>query len=215
MRNAGQKPGATGRYFAFSGAALNRLKGPTAGRSEASSHRNQNSKAVKDTHYSSGRSSDYKKTTTTTTTTNSNSNEATFSNQAPSLGDAPLIYPARLSDNQKLLADRYLHMIAPEDRQEVLDELQGRLESEQRGMKPVYDELRFLHSLCKAVQRSEFVPNLGIKVAEARASRAQPPPQPPNPEQAAIDARQRDIARDYGLEQLAKLRQSFVTDDDT
>ena len=215
MRNAGQKPGATGRYFAFSGAALNRLKGPTAGRSEASSHRNQNSKAVKDTHYSSGRSSDYKKTTTTTTTTNSNSNEATFSNQAPSLGDAPLIYPARLSDNQKRLADRYLHMIAPEDRQEVLDELQGRLESEQKGMKPVYDELRFLHSLCKAVQRSEFVPNLGIKVAEARASRAQPPPQPPNPEQAAIDARQRDIARDYGLEQLAKLRQSFVTDDDT
>jgi hypothetical protein len=36
----------------------------------------------------------------------------------------------------------------------VLDELQGRLESEQKGMKPVYDELRFLHSLCKAPHKS-------------------------------------------------------------
>ena len=39
-------------------------------------------------------------------------------------------------------------------------------------MKPVYDELRFLHSLCKAAQKDEFVPNLGIKVAEARKERS-------------------------------------------
>jgi hypothetical protein len=86
--------------------------------------------------------------------------------------DQALIYPPRLSDNQRLLADRYLAMINPEDRQLVLDELQGRLSSEQKGMKPVYDELRFLHSLCKAAQKGEFVPNLGIKVVEARQERA-------------------------------------------
>jgi hypothetical protein len=34
-----------------------------------------------------------------------------------------------LLDNQKLLADRYLAMINPEDWQLVLDELQGRLSS--------------------------------------------------------------------------------------
>ncbi|MFV0276201.1 MAG: STY4528 family pathogenicity island replication protein, partial [Parahaliea sp.] len=106
VRNAGQtgqKPGATGRYFAFSGAAVNRLKRPAAGRSEANPHRNQYSKAAKATHYRSGRSMAYKKTKTTTTTTNSNSDATTLSNQDPSLGDAPLIYPASLSDNPKLL----------------------------------------------------------------------------------------------------------------
>ena len=103
-------------------------------------------------------------------------------------------------------------MIDSEDRQLVLDELQGRLESEQKGMKPVYDELRFLHSLCKAAQQGEFVPNLGIKVAEARHDRAHHVPPPENEEQKSKAAEERARNQAYGLEQLAKLRASLNMD---
>ena len=203
----------SGRYFAFTGTTVNRLKrsmqdGPGVGHA-----RSQNSKAEAERHYGSGCSSDYKKTTTTTTTANSNGEESALLTGA-SVSDQPLIYPPRLSDNQRRLADRYLDMIAPDDRQRVLDELQGRLESEQKGMKPVYDELRFLHALCKAAEKGEFVPNLGIKVAEGRVSRTQSSPPPLDPQQEAIDAEKRERARAHGLEQLAKLRQSFASKDD-
>jgi len=215
LRDTGKESDGAGRYFAFTGTSINRLKRPVADRSGVEHHRSQNSKAVKDDYYSSGCSSHYKKTTTTTTTVNSNSEESVLPVVSSSLPDKPLIYPPRLSDNQKLLADRYLNMIAPEDRQCVLDELQGRLESEQKGMKPVYDELRFLYSLCKAAQKGEFVPNLGIKVAEGRAARVQPSVMPLDPQQEAINAKKRERDRDYGLEQLAKLRQSLASKDDT
>ena len=94
----------------------------------------------------------------------------------------------------------------------MLDELQGRLESEQKGMKPVYDELRFLHSLCKAAQQGEFVPNLGIKVAEARHDRAHHVPPPENEEQKSKAAEERARNQAYGREQLAKLRASLNMD---
>lgn len=86
-------------------------------------------------------------------------------------GDAPLIYPRRLSDNQRELADRYLNKVPPDQRQAILDELEGRIRSEQRGMKPLYDEMRFLNSLCKALKKGEFESNLGIKVHEERRVR--------------------------------------------
>ncbi|MBR9910306.1 MAG: helix-turn-helix domain-containing protein [Gammaproteobacteria bacterium] len=197
----------------------------------------QNSKAVEQQH-SSSCSSHYKKTTTTTTTTNSNSDSKDLSdagnvsnpstkppsgpptnrpsNSSSNSSSKPTLdYPPRLSENQKLLADRYLEWIAPEERQRVLDELQGRLESEQKGMKPVYDELRFLHSLCKAAQQGEFVPNLGIKVAEARKTRFSPALPPKNAEQQASTSREQKRVQAYGLEQLAKLRQSLGLDSKT
>ncbi len=135
---------------------------------------------------------------------------------APSVGrpsDQSLIYPPRLSDNQKILADRYLALVAPEERQLLLDELQGRLESEQKGMKPVYDELRFLHSLCKAAQQGEFVPNLGIKVVEARQSRKQAAEPAQSDAQKEKTAEERERSRAYGLDQLAKLRESLGFED--
>jgi|TARA_R110002072_G_scaffold293183_2_gene462326 helix-turn-helix protein len=208
-----KKTEGTSRYFSFTGASVNRLKQPLSDRSDRVNDRSQNSKAEEKVNYSSGCSSDYKTTTTTTPTLNSNSNENALP-AASSLSDKPLIYPPRLSDNQKLLADRYLGMIAPEGRQSVLDELQGRLDSEQRGMKPVYDELRFLHSLCKAADKGEFIPNLGIKVAEGRLSRAQPSPPPVEPQQEALNAEERERTRAYGIEQIAKLRLSFNAKDD-
>ena len=103
-------------------------------------------------------------------------------------------------------------MIAPEDRQLVLDELQGRLASEQKGMKPVYDELRFLHSLCRAVQNGEFVFNLGIKVAEARQHSMPPVAPPEDPTQQDQTAEERECSRAYAREQLAKLRALLNSD---
>ena len=53
----------------------------------------------------------------------------------------------------------------------MLDELEGRIRSEQRGMTPLYDELSFLHSLCNALKNGEFKFNLGIRVHEERIAR--------------------------------------------
>ena len=205
----------SGRYFTFHAATIGKLKNSSEASASAQSVQDQNSKAEAKEHYSSRCSSHYKKTTTTTTTQNTNHAEKTFSESNPSVPSATeraLIYPPRLSDNQKHLADRYLAMIDPDDRQLVLDELQGRLESEQKGMKPVYDELRFLHSLCKAAQQGEFVPNLGIKVAEARQDRAHHVPPPENEEQKSKAAEERARNQAYGREQLAKLRASLNMD---
>ena len=53
----------------------------------------------------------------------------------------------------------------------MLDELAGRLQAEQHGAKPVYDELRYLHHLCKQVNQGGFVENLGLKVQTERERR--------------------------------------------
>lgn len=83
----------------------------------------------------------------------------------------PLVYPRRLSDNQRGIANRYLGVLEPEQRQQILDELEGRFQAEQKGMKPVYDEISFLIRLCERMKSGEFVPNLGIKVRDARRVR--------------------------------------------
>jgi hypothetical protein len=137
----------------------------------------QNSKAVREHRVEGCSSSNTLKTTTTTT-----------NNLTTKFGASckpPLTFPARLSDNQKALAEKYLARIPVALHQPLLDELIGRLQAEAYGAKPLYDELRFLHALCRAAKRGEFVPNLGLKVTEARArsharnASEQKPPTPP------------------------------------
>ncbi|WP_208022036.1 STY4528 family pathogenicity island replication protein [Pseudomaricurvus hydrocarbonicus] len=209
-----------GRYFTFQAAVLQGLK-PSVVSGEGG-NRLQNLKAA-ETHYngSSSCKNHYKKTTTTTTTQNPRARgrdclvpQRPENSPTPTPTPTPtaLIYPPRLSENQKHLADRYLAMLAPEDRQPVLDELQGRLESEHKGMKPVYDELRFLHSLCKSAELGEFVPNLGIKVAEARRDRVRHVPSCEDEPQTLEDAQAQSSAKALGEEQLAKLRASLGMD---
>jgi len=203
LSNTSNNQDSARRYFAFSANVLNQLKNTQSSKNPPEKNQNQNSKTVEKTHYSSGCSHN-KLTTTTTPTQNNVNNENAFSENSE-----PLIYPQRLSDNQRALADRYLTMINPQERQIVLDELQGRLESEQKGMKPVYDELRFLHSLCKAVQQGEFIPNLGIKVAEARVARQQPLQPPEVVQKKELSAEEKQRAQEFGSQQLAKLKKSF------
>jgi hypothetical protein len=197
--------GKAGRYFSFTESAMVQLRNSSKPNSKLVVDQDQNSKVDEKAHYSSNScSSKYKNTTTTTATTNTDSDKSHCQEKTKAL-----IYPPRLSDNQKALADRYLTMIDSEDRQFVLDELQGRLESEQRGMKPVYDELRFLHSLCKAAQQGEFVPNLGIKVVEARLERTQPSSSSDEAQKSVETVEEKERSRAYGREQLAMLRQSL------
>ena len=81
-------------------------------------------------------------------------------------------------------------------------------------MKPVYDELRFLHSLCKAVQQGEFISNLGIKVAEARVARQQSLLPPEAVQKKEVSAEEKQRAHEFGLQQLVKLRQLLGAEKD-
>ena len=129
--------GESRRYFTFSAAVLSRLASrvphaPSIDRdqkSKAVPHRlrnssPQNSKAV--------RSSTYIYKTTTTTTPSS-----AAQNSKAAVVHATLVYPERLSANQRGLAARYLASIPGEHRQGVLDELEGRLQAERQGAKAV------------------------------------------------------------------------------
>ncbi len=162
------------RFFAFSAKVMTDLRSHSSSRNGAD-HQGQNLNAVEmgsgvqnlypqNLNPANG-SSSYKYITTTT----KNSEEKNF--VVCGKGDAPLIYPQRFSDNQRELADRYLSSVPLDQRQAVLDELEGRIRSEQRGMKPLYDELSFLHSLCNALKNGQFKSNLGIKVHEERIAR--------------------------------------------
>lgn len=88
-------------------------------------------------------------------------------------GGESLIYPRRLIADQRELAACYLERVPVEQRQSVLDELEGRIRAEKQGAKPVYDELRYLHHLCTQVNAGGFQPNLALKVQSERARRAQ------------------------------------------
>jgi hypothetical protein len=121
----------------------------------------------------------------------------------------PLVYPTRLGENHREIAARYLGGLTPEHRQPVLDELEGRFQAEKMGMKPVYDEISFLHSLCKLMKLGKFRPNLGIEVRDRRREREKARVeassgklrQPPN--ETDEQRRQR---RASGLKHLAEMR---------
>lgn len=160
------------RFFSFTRDAIQQIRQDSMGNRQARDHHDQNSNSVgirvqkSNGHKSnSGCSSNNKKTTTTTS-----GEDASKFMHASEHGE-PLVYPRRLGENQRDIANRYLSKLAPEDRQPILDELEGRFQAEQKGMKPVYDEISFLFRLCERMKSSEFVPNLGIKVRDARHAR--------------------------------------------
>ncbi len=183
------------RYFAFSAKVMKRLRNGTMENNP--DHQDQNSKPElshdqilnpQKSKSGSCSSSYINKTTTTKTTATKISNSA---ERAP-----PLIYPKRLSENQCELADRYLNTVAADIQQPILDELEGRFRSEQKGMTPVYDELRFLHYLCRAANKGDFVPNLGIKVHSERVEREQAQQRYAKQQKASLaDAKRREKHR--------------------
>jgi hypothetical protein len=172
--NTGPRP-----FADYTEGVLQQLDDQTSSRAKARvKHRDQYSKAVENREVEGCSSSTLK--TTTTTTNNTVKKMRGFEKD-------PLIFPARLSANQKALAEQYLATVPHEVRQSLLDELSGRIQAESIGAKPLYDELRFLFALCRAVTEGTFVPNLGLTVAESRARllaqqeqvREPPPPKTP------------------------------------
>ena len=195
------------RYFAFSANVMSRLRNVVS--EDDTDHRDQNSKAD-DTRLQisnpqnskTGSCSSYIYKTTTTQTTEA----AKFDGHA----ESSLIYPKRLSENQRELANRYLNTVSEEVRQSILDELEGRFRSEQKGMKPLYDEMRFLHYLCRAANKGEFVPNLGIKVRDERIEQEQAHLSYLKlQEENSADTKRRDRSIVSGQKQLAALRKSL------
>ena len=159
------------RYFSFTASVLPRLANQALAR--PMNHRDSESKSDNDRLQNlspqkskSVCSSSYIYITTTTKT-----NKIQKLNTDP--GGESLIYPRRLIADQRELATRYLERVPAEQRQSVLDELEGRIRAEKHGAKPVYDELRYLHHLCTQVNAGGFHPNLGLKVQGERARRAQ------------------------------------------
>jgi len=197
------------RYFAFSAKVMTQLRNVVG--EDGADHRDQNSKAdetalqiLSPQNSKSSSCSSYINKTTTTKTTGETENSGPLNNEPP------LIYPKRLSDNQRELADRYLKSVPAAARQSILDELEGRFRSEQKGMKPVYDEMRFLHFLCRAANKGEFVPNLGIKVRDERIEREKARLRYlKQQEQSLAEAKRRDSASVSGQQQLAELRKSL------
>jgi len=157
-------PGNRRRFFAFTGNAVRQLRKDLVKDQQSNDHHDQNSNTVKNTGVrksnSGGSSSCIYKTTTTTT--------GVEKIDTGGAEDPLLVYPKRLGDNQREIANRYLAALPQVQRQSILDELEGRFQAEQKGMKPVYDEIRFLNSLCKLAKQGKFEPNLGFKVRERR-----------------------------------------------
>ena len=162
------------RYFSFTASVMTRLSNQRSVVEEVD--RNQKSKPENhrlrylspQKSKSVGCSSSYIKTTTTTKTEDSKKT-AREVNEDPHL--ATLVYPRRLDDNQRAMAARYLAVVPVDQRQSVLDELEGRIRAEQQGAKPVYDELSYLHQLCAQVNAGGFLPNLSLKVQGERTRR--------------------------------------------
>ncbi|MEW8056365.1 MAG: STY4528 family pathogenicity island replication protein [Candidatus Thiodiazotropha sp.] len=159
------------RFFSFTRDVIQQIRHDAKGNRQARDHHDQNSNSVETRvrksnvqKSNSGCSSNNKKTTTTS------GEDASKFMHAGEHGE-PLVYPRRLGENQRDIANRYLSKLAPADRQAILDELEGRFQAEQKGMKPVYDEISFLFRLCERMKSGEFVPNLGIKVRDARHAR--------------------------------------------
>ncbi len=165
------------RFFSFTQKVVSQIRADLTSRQKDASHHVQNSNTVggsaqnlRAQNSTSGSGSSYINKTTTTPTEEPSNFVLTGEN------NLPLVYPSRLCDNQRDIATRYLSALAPGQRQPILDELEGRFRAETKGMKPVYDEISFLHSLCKRVRRGQFLPNLGIKVRDGRSGEQKPDP---------------------------------------
>ncbi len=126
-------------------------------------------------------------------------------------GEVPLIYPKSLDKNQWALTNRYLASVLSEQRQPILDELDGRLRSVEKGMRPLYDEMSFLNSLCKAMRKGEFKLKLGASVRAERAAREKVRARRQQNGSAALnpDPRELHAQIEAGTGALTRMRQSL------
>jgi len=218
--------GEPGRFFAFTRNVVRWLRSDLTNSQKGCNHHDQNSNTagdrVRNSNAGSSSNNIYKTTTPAegvsnfvhTGSNNIYKTTTTPAERVPNFvrtgeDNQPLVYPARLCDNHREVADRYLSALAPEQRQPILDELAGRFQAEAKGMKPVYDELSFLRSLCKQMGQGTFLPNLGIKVRDERREQKKPDPKvpPKTSEQLPRETdEQRQKRRAVSKAQIAEMR---------
>jgi hypothetical protein len=120
-----------------------------------------------------------------------------------------LVYPERLTPQQRETAARHLAAIPDSRRQAVLDELEGRLRAERQGAKPVYDALSYLRHLCGKVNAGTFEASMGLEVQAERGKRHEAAEQRQRARRALQSTEQNqrasDVRRDVGA-QLAALK---------
>lgn len=85
-----------------------------------------------------------------------------------------LVFPLQFSPEERHLADRHLSLVPEDIRQDVLDELQGRLLHRASSQKPVNNPLGYLMSLCQATQTGRFVlTSAGLQARQTRRQQRQ------------------------------------------
>lgn len=196
------------RFFAFTPRVVRQLYANAGQEMPGEGRHDQNSNPVDDGARNSivqnSNTSSSSKYINTTTTPREASNFVLSGESGHSL-----VFPARLGENHRDIAMRYLRELAPAQRQPVLDELEGRFRAEKKGMQPVYDAISFLHSLCKGTKQGTFQPNLGIQVRDERGSRENTatqclPKRPMQPPRVTDEQRQR--RKDVSRAEIAKMR---------
>lgn len=117
-----------------------------------------------------------KKTTTTTPTPPS-----PRSPETKTATDKPyLVWPSALTAPERAVCAALLEAIPVEQRQEVLDELEGRIHWGKANGDPLHNRPRWLKKLCDEARNGTFAPALGQAVKAAREKPAQRPIPPRN-----------------------------------
>jgi len=83
-------------------------------------------------------------------------------------GSSDLLYPKTLTPRQSQALQARLIVLNHAQAQEVLDELSGRM-----AIAQVRNPLRYCTTLIERMQRGEFLPELGLKVGDARQAERQ------------------------------------------
>jgi hypothetical protein len=151
---------AEGRFFSLSSDRLQKLK------SEAASHPLQNLKPVRSSSCSS-----LKETTTTTPTADKGEDAARTGERDEATRS--LLIPEALRGNEEALARLYVKHAPVSVRQDILDELAGRLRAAKTKGQPIANPIGYLAQLCKAAAAGRFVlTSLGLQVQQARTQEA-------------------------------------------
>ncbi len=144
-----------GRFFSLSSDRLQKLK------SEAGD-RLQNLKPARSSSCSS-----LQETTTTTETGHKGEDGARSVETDESIG--LLVLPEALRPDERLLARLYLKNAPASLRQDILDELAGRLRTAKTKGEPIGNPIGYLAQLCKAAAEGRFVlTSLGLQAQQAR-----------------------------------------------
>lgn len=106
--------------------------------------------------------SNIKTTTTTTTETGGNTSARTRT------GSKTAVFPASLNPSERILAQRILGPVPLEQRQDLLDELAGRIRAGKHG-NPIRNPVGYLSKLCEvALQNQTFLTSAGLNIRTER-----------------------------------------------